>query len=143
MRLEPTGRSFVEWALERKFSPFMSYQIMQDIRWTGHRYGDEDTWAWVGPGAARGLLRLAGTYGAPRTWEDRRNDNQSIAMKTTHFPPAMREPMGALLAEAKERLGPHITMHEIEHNLCEWDKYCRIVTGESKGRRFVPREELL
>ena len=30
-------------------------------------------------------------------------------------------------------------MFELEHNLCEFDKYCRVVSGESKGKKFEPR----
>lgn len=145
---EPTARGMVAWLIERKFGPFMSYQVMQDIRWTGHRYSDEDAWALVGPGAARGLLRLAGRYdeigrrdqavGGMRTWLDRRHDAKDIAMQGVSMPREMKEALDELLPLLRAAV-PEINMFEVEHNLCEWDKYCRIATGESKGRKFVPR----
>jgi hypothetical protein len=53
------------------------------------------------------------------------------------MPPEISRTMSALLAEAREFL-PRLTMFEIEHNLCEWDKYCRIATGETRGQSFKP-----
>lgn len=135
---EPTARGMVAWLIERKFTPFLSYQIMQDIRWTGHRYSDEDAWALVGPGATRGLLRYAGSYGGHRTWEERRFDNTKIAMQGVSMLREMKEALDELLSLLRAAV-PEINMFEVEHNLCEWDKYCRIATGESKGRKFEPK----
>ena len=143
-RLMPTwltARETVAGLMERGVGQFLAYQVMQDLRWVSGPYADEDLWAWVGPGAARGLLRHAGMYGGPRSWEERRFDSNTIAMKTVFMPKEMREAMLPLLAEAQAVLGPHINMFEIEHNLCEWDKYMRIATGESKGKKFTPRSE--
>lgn len=137
MRRSPSARETVAALMDRGCSSFLAYQIMQDMRWVSGPYDDEDSWALVGPGALRGLQRLADSYEGHRTWQDRRHD--SPILKTTHMPRELRDAMLPLVAELRARLGPRISMHEVEHNLCEWDKYCRISTGESRGRRFEPR----
>ena len=120
--------------------PFVSYEIVCDMRhcpcglfWQSVkmedgtvRHGPEDvmTWANMGPGCKRGLQRIgmdASKHGAVES---------------------MRE----LLALAKQHLAPHVLCHliggvqppfeirEIEHSLCEFDKYERAKRGEGSPR---------
>jgi hypothetical protein len=104
----------------RSIGAFMAYEFVCDLRYTrvGESWPDVDTWANVGPGAKRGLNRLVGRA-------------TSDLNKQTTFP-AM-EGMISLLHWARERFGdsmPHLELREIEHSLCEFDKYERFRTGE-------------
>lgn len=108
----------------------MAYEVVTDFRWTRYLRGALDimTWANAGPGALRGLNRLAGRRLTAR----------------------VRDPVGemrALLAIANgpnSPLGEHVPrpleMRDIEHSLCETDKHLRVQLGEGKPRgRFAPR----
>lgn len=107
------------------WGPFTAYEVVTDLRHT--RYLDHApdimTWANAGPGARRGLNRLYG--------------------RETRAP----APAGQLLAEMRlllpliqERwpkgpLWPALELREIEHSLCEFDKYERTRLDEGKPRR--------
>ncbi len=94
--------------------PFVAYEIVCDLRFTLRQFMPTDTmtWANVGPGAKRGMQRL----GLDPTLE------------------TMRE----LLKDApKLKCEWPFELREIEHWLCEFDKFCRIDEGGSKAmRRF-------
>lgn len=98
---------------------FMAYEIVSDLRWTEFLSGAEDvlSWAVPGPGARRGLRRLFGPLARSEELE------------------AMR----SLLAEARRRDWPEgrpWEMREVEHWLCEFDKYMRAEAGERLKRRY-------
>ncbi len=102
--------------------PFIAYEIACDLRFTPLLSGatDINTWANLGPGAVRGLKRLG--------------------MKPTVQ--SMVELYG--LAINEEMVGHHVFPHndgdppfelrEIEHSLCEFDKYQRVKTGVGRPR---------
>lgn len=119
--------------------PFLCYQIMQDLRWLGHRYEDERSWCVVGPGAVRALQRMEGEYDRARQDELKarpmnrgRTEGAKSAsdVETARWLPKMR----ALLPG----LPDYVNMFELEHNLCEWDKYMRVSSGEAKGLSYKP-----
>ncbi|CAB4189835.1 hypothetical protein UFOVP1196_15 [uncultured Caudovirales phage] len=102
--------------------PFMAYEMVTDMRHT-ELLGDASdimTWANPGPGAMRGLQRL-------------------------QMPPTV-DSMRLLLANGEEKLWaqipepflsaeyPLLEMRDIEHSLCEFDKWCRVKFGEGKPR---------
>lgn len=116
--------------------PFVAYQTMQDLRWIWGPYADEDAWAYIGPGAVRGLSRMSGNY-KPMTNQERRDNAVTVGIE---IPPNLQPILDSLLVKAKERLGPRINMFEIEHNLCEWDKYNRYASGETSGTKFKPKD---
>ncbi len=96
---------------------FMAYEIVTDLRHTAILGDATDimTWANVGPGALRGLRRLDGFV----------RPSQGV------------ERMRYLLDVSKERLPflfPRLEMRDVEHSLCEFDKYCRVKFGEGKPR---------
>lgn len=105
--------------------PFVAYEIVCDLRFTTLiDPSDRMTWANVGPGAARGLRRL----GLPATLGS----------------------MVMLLEEAPKHLGPHFKKHlagvyppfelrEIEHSLCEFDKYRRVINGGRPRQKYSGR----
>jgi hypothetical protein len=125
--LDQTGQRSLRECWERLLNyhgwgPFMSYEVVTDLRHTRYLVGapDVETWANAGPGALRGLNRLLG----------RRLD----------FPFRKEEAlslMRSLLPEAPSRLPegfPKLELRDIEHSLCETDKYLRVKNGEGRPR---------
>lgn len=98
---------------------FIAYEIVSDLRWYPFLYGPNvepiDTlwWANVGPGCRRGLLRLGYVEQTPAEIRD----------VFTRVVPSLEDHV------LNFRLP--VEMREIEHSLCEFDKYAR---GGSKQR---------
>lgn len=115
------------WDWLRKFEymgDFMSYEVVTDLRHTDllNRAPDIMTWANAGPGAMRGLNRLYG-----------RELNLRPPKKKTN------QEMFELLELSKDSNNwpsefPPLEMREVEHMLCEMDKYIRVDKGEGKPR---------
>lgn len=100
---------------------FMSYEIVCDLRYTYllENATDKDTWCNIGPGAKRGFNRV---YGRPL--------NASIP------PDLWAEKTQELLKLARAmKLKPRMEMREIEHSLCEGDKYERSRLGDGHLKR--------
>lgn len=106
--------------------PFIAYEIACDLRFTPllREATDVLTWANLGPGAKRGLLRLG-----------MEPDNESMVKLYR-------------LAIEEEMVDYHVVEHfpfnhkfppfelrEIEHSLCEFDKYMRVKTGVGRPRQ--------
>jgi len=104
---------------------FTAYEVICDLRHTRYLRDATDklTWAHAGPGALRGLFRLTGYLPAPR-----------LAVQQ----------MRALLEEMSPRWIPQpvLELREIEHSLCEFDKYERVRLGEGRPKAlFKPQDE--
>ena len=104
------------------FSGFMAYEVVTDLRHTKHLENAEDimTWASAGPGAKRGLNRI-----------------HNRELKKTIKKEQLTEEMMDLLDYSVEILEPHVPaleMREIEHCLCEFDKYERTRLFEGRPR---------
>ena len=102
--------------------PFMAYEVVTDWRHTflGDEARDIMTWANPGPGAKRGLNRI---YDRPLNKQIKSDINISE--------------MQVLLELSQEYLHgqvPNLEMRDIEHTLCEFDKYERVRNGEGKPR---------
>lgn len=100
-------------------SGFLAYEIVTDLRHTRYLRNARDimSWANAGPGAIRGLNRI---YDKPLT----RKINACQANKD----------MQKLLSLAELYMSdrfPKMEMRDIEHCLCEFDKYMRIKLGKS------------
>lgn len=107
---------------------FMAYEIVCDLRYTKflRKAPDKLTWCNPGPGAIRGLYRIAG--------EDFEKGNNSTSPPR---PKDWQPRMQMLLHMARVKL-PHMPpfeMREIEHSLCEYDKYSRALEGDGKMKR--------
>lgn len=106
---------------------FMAYEVVSDLRHTPVLCNAVDihTWANPGPGAQRGLSRYHGRY-------DPATKNKQIAPRSQ----TVRE-MRELLELSPQFLESHVPtleMRDIEHSLCEWDKYMRVKTKEGRPR---------
>jgi len=101
--------------------PFMAYEVVTDLRHTCvlEDAPDVNTWANLGPGARRGLEHVHG-------W----------------CKPATAVPlMQSLLADSRHtQLWPWPErpweLREVEHTLCEFDKYVRAMQGRKLKRRY-------
>lgn len=122
-----TLRNMWEWVREHKFmGDFMAYEVVTDLRHTDMLCDAPDimTWANPGPGAMRGLNRLHGRY---------------MKAARTHRAEYIME-MRELLDMSRDGAWPNdddyppLEMRDIEHTLCEFDKYERTRTGEGKPR---------
>lgn len=106
----------------RGWGPFMAYELVTDLRWTRYLRSATDTmtWANAGPGALRGLNRLEG-----RPLLQNRGEGEACAA------------MQSLLEQAPIHLPtgfPALEMRDVEHSLCEVDKYLRVRNGEGRPR---------
>jgi hypothetical protein len=102
---------------------FMAYEVVTDLNHTSAMPEPVDrfTWANAGPGAKRGLNRLHGRpldKASGVDWNSEMRQLLDIAPK--HCDPEVREQV--------------IDMRTIEHSLCEWDKYQRVLLGQGKPR---------
>lgn len=115
--------------LHKCLGPFVAYEICCDLRyvpalWPQGYPTDVYSWANIGPGAKRGLNRLGlkpELDSMIRLWWDS-IDYLSDEVRKHH--PRMRA--------APEY--PYFELREIEHSLCEFDKYERVRRGEGRPR---------
>jgi hypothetical protein len=100
---------------------FMAYEMVSDMRHTRLLSDAHDImmWANMGPGAQRGLRRL----GLPA-----KNQKEGVS--------SMRDLLNTSNMVRPEFLTnvPQMEMRDIEHSLCEFDKYCRVKFGEGEPR---------
>lgn len=121
----------------RGLGPFMAYEIVSDLRWTNLLEEADDiyTWANPGPGCMRGLYRLLG--GQPIQGSGWKKD---LANRLAKQDCSALDYMKATLHTCWKRLPrsktfPKFEMREVEHSLCEFDKYERARTGSGKLKR--------
>ena len=120
---QPTMQEVHAWLRQfRGWGDFMAYEVVTDLRHTRYLTNapDINTWAVAGPGAIRGLHRLHG-----------RDYKKSMTQKQAC------EEMCELLALSKDNLPdfvPKLELREIEHSLCETDKWMRVTAGQGRLR---------
>lgn len=101
---------------------FIAYQALLDLRDLS-MLRTKDDWAYPGPGAARGLARLAGTYKEAR-WDAK---EYRLDSRTNSAAPELVDRLLELTPVLREILGwDRWSVHETEGWLCEWDKYERL-----------------
>jgi hypothetical protein len=115
------------WDWLRKFSylgDFMAYEVVTDLRFTHvlDRAPDIMTWANAGPGAMRGLNRL---HGRKLMFRQKKQEWNAEMQKLLE-----------LSKDEKNWPWPErpLEMREIEHSLCEYDKWVRAEKGEGRPR---------
>ena len=104
--------------------PFLAYELATDLRHTyiGACAKDINKWANAGPGAMRGLNRI---YGRNLDYTSKRHDwceEMRDLLNYSVYPGVMRD-----LKEVME-------LRDIEHSLCEFDKYERVRLGQGAPR---------
>jgi len=110
---------------------FVAYELATDMRHTTilHKAPDIMTWANPGPGARRGLNRI---------------HDRPLASKVSEE--QMVQEMIVLLDHSMRKRKPHVPqleMRDIEHSLCEFDKYMRVFNEEGRTPRGIyKRREL-
>ena len=114
---------------------FMAYEIVCDLRYTYllENAPDKLTWCHVGPGARRGLYRVLGL-------DFPKGNNAGGCPKLLNDKEEMRE-MQKLLEQVRKRLPemPLFELREVEHALCEADKYSRALEGDGRLKRTYER----
>lgn len=122
--------SAFNWLLKQKYfgiGPFIAYEIVTDFRWyLGLLWSAPDklTWVNIGPGCKRGLQRLRllqTSISIRKLYELSRMNLHDIL--TSHFPKGI-----------DYQSWPPFELREIEHSLCEFDKYQRVKTGVGRPR---------
>ncbi len=121
--------------------PFLAYEVACDLQHTDlmNLAPDVMTWANLGPGARRGINRV----------RDLRNPGVSERQrrpKHTWSWPARTdeeylEDMQELLQESRDSANwpsdwQQWDMRTVEHTLCEFDKYSRVLRGEGVPRQL-------
>jgi len=116
--------SWAEYLPYAGFSGFMAYEVVTDLRHTKYLNKAEDimTWANAGPGAKRGLNRI---YDRPLDQTIKGNQLTKEMELLLNF----SDYEGIL-----EKYVPNLEMREIEHCLCEFDKYERVRLGQGRPR---------
>lgn len=123
------------WSWLRQFpfmGDFMAYEVVTDLVHTNLlcRAPDIMTWANPGPGATRGIGRVL--HDNPDKFDQRRDKRLIIKM--------MRELLATSVAMGwVSSDGPAWTMREVEHTLCEFDKYERARLGQGKPKQVFRR----
>ena len=133
--LEPKSDDTLQIAFNRlidakipAIGKFLAYEIITDLRHTRYLENADDiyTWANTGNGARRGVMRVF--FG--KLIDTKLSDDYCL------------ERMKFLLDISREYLNPAfpvLEMRDIEHTLCEFDKYERTRLGEGTPRlHYVP-----
>ncbi len=119
------------------WGPFMAYEVVTDLRHTRYLRNAPDIWTWAnaGPGAIRGLNRLYGRdLGAkPKPQQTNEEMIQLMTELNALDERGFNETFGPPQI-GSQHVGPRFEARDIEHSLCEFDKYERVRLGEGKMR---------
>ena len=107
------------------WGPFMAYEVVTDLRHTRYLRDAPDihSWANAGPGAIRGLNRLFGRDLNQQPKREQTNAEMLSIMTEFNRSPALWPSSW-----------PRLEMRDVEHSLCEFDKYLRVKNNEGKMR---------
>lgn len=105
---------------------FMAYQVISDLIHTDWLRGAADRYSWaaMGPGSTRGCGWIL---------EDR---PEAYSLNSKADCVVMNHLMRELCAQGEQRWGRKWTMQEVQHWLCEYDKYTRALKGQPQKRKF-------
>lgn len=104
------------------FGPFNTYQFCLDMMHTDWStiYSDKKTWCIAGPGAIRGLNWIHG---------------REVSLHNKKLLNGSHDEMIDIHNDRPITLN-HLWVSDIQHNLCEWDKYNRIQSGGKLRRKY-------
>lgn len=117
-------------ATQYNIGRFTAYEIATDLSYTTllNEAHDLYTWANAGPGAVRGLNRIHGRPLGGSLYVSNAEDEMRALYEM------MCEVVQYAVNDEVEGDWPILTMREIEHSLCEFDKYMRVLQGEGRPR---------
>lgn len=125
--------AFDELVLFRYCGPFIAYEMASDLRWSLiFEAIDCYDWANVGPGCRRGMIRLGMVpcCGTMQLLWARAAKELPLIVRRHH--PLFK----------KDHPWPPFELREIEHCLCEFDKYERVRQGQGKMRsRYAHQDQ--
>lgn len=145
----PDARLEAVWGWLKQFDyfgPFHSYEIVTDLRFTSllERAPDITTWANPGPGARRGANRV---HGRDKKDKSVRRDGLISEMRELlelskdmdlwpqYLKSGWHGPKDTWSRDPVARdAWPAWEMRDVEHTLCEFDKYERVRLGEGRPR---------
>jgi hypothetical protein len=109
------------------FGPFHAYEIVTDLRhtWLLNKAPDIMTWANPGPGCRRGANRVFGRHYKSKD-ADRAQLIHEMCELLQHSRQKQHWP--------RDKDHPQWEMRDVEHTLCEFDKYSRVLNGEGRPR---------
>lgn len=113
---------------------FLANEMLMDIAYLTpdlDKAPDRTSFVVLGPGSVRGLRRLRGK--APGTGLDQPRPTEDDWLK-----------FQTVVADLKRRpplKGLELTVHDVEHCLCEYDKYARGLEGGHLKNKFRPKED--
>lgn len=122
-------------ALYPMMGKFMAYEVACDMRYTAFYENAPDicTWANPGPGARRGMQRLQGIdnpkQNAHKVKQGRRLENEKQLLEVMQQLLRLSRLEGYWPLEWQQW-----EMREVEHTLCEFDKYERVRLGQGTPR---------
>ena len=98
--------------------PFTAFQIALDLSYDRRFFSDNGTWVHMGPGSRRGLKLLG-------------------------FRPRLEELIALYDRQPSIEYGPgRLSPADVEHALCEWQKYERALAGgHAKGSYLKPPQD--
>ena len=112
---------------------FTAYEVICDMRYQKgmlDKAPDKKKWANLGPGARRGINRIVSGKKKP-----------NVFPRTTDYEDFMLELLKSSRPSLKKYVPP-LEMREIEHSLCEFDKYMRVLNNEGRPRsKYVRRDQ--
>lgn len=121
---------------------FMAYEVVTDLRHTYllQKAPDINTWCSLGPGGVRGYHRIT-QHHQKSSWNPKLNPVSHVLSQKM---PEVLSILQVILEEVRKVIAykrmPHIEMRELEHSLCEFDKYERARLQEGKLKRnFTPQ----
>jgi len=144
--LEPHPEDNLQLAFNRLnkncpgYGPFISYEVITDLRHTRYLEKASDVYIWAnpGPGAKRGVCRLLGLKVSTAEGGKASRDVQAEYPNDLGYITYMQE-LVKTQDDRKARYVPRMEMRDVEHSLCEWDKYERARNGEGRPRsRYTP-----
>lgn len=132
-----TLQGFTRWLQQTPGQgPFLAYEVATDLRHTAllDHAPDINTWANIGPGCRRGLNRI---HGRVRATAKGAKASHGAALSEAQ---ALSE-MGELLvlswdSDCWPNHWPKWEIRDVEHTLCEYDKYNRVLLGEGAPRQL-------
>jgi hypothetical protein len=117
-------------------SGFTAYEVVTDLRYTGAiDPRDRNKWAHAGPGATRGGSRVE--FGEPYLWSQGNRQHQACLVELMQE--LLRMSRKVEWWPQNDPDWPRWEMRDVEHTLCEFDKYERVRREQGRAKKvFKP-----